>query len=481
MLDPVFLSRLQFALTIMFHYLFPPLTIGLGGVIVVLEAQYLKTRRPIYEVAARFWTRIFAVNFALGVATGIVMEFEFGTNWANYSRFVGDVFGSALASEGIFAFFLESGFLAVLVFGWDRVSAGMHFFAALMVAVGSAFSAVWIVVANSWQQTPAGFHLVTRNGHPRAEITDFTAMVFSPSSMIRLAHTLNGAFILGAFCVMSISAWYILHQQHQDFARRSFQTALIFAAVFTTLAVVTGDRHAKEVAQYQPTKLAAMEGEFETNPDGAAIHLFGIPDQEARQVRLSVEIPGGLSFLVHGNSREPVPGLDQTPASDWPPVLPTFAAFHLMVGLGFGFLGLVFCSLWFLMRGTLFAKRWLMWVYVFAALGPYVANEAGWATAEIGRQPWSVYRLLRTSESVSPTLRGGTVLTSIILFGFVYLLLFAVWIYVMNDKVQHGPEPVHPAKHTTGSGLLAAAAQLEDPSGESLTSSHSTADPTGRA
>src|SRR6478609_7504826 len=205
-LDPVHLSRLQFALTIMFHYLFPPLTIGMGVVLVYLEAMYLRTREPVYETAAKFWTSLYAVTFAMGVATGIVMEFEFGTNWARYSRFVGDVFGSALAAEGIFAFFLESGFLAVLVFGWDRVSPRMHFFAALMVAIGSAFSAVWIVVANSWQQTPAGFHLVTKDGRTRAEITDFWEMIFNPSAMTRLAHTLIGAFILGAFCVMSISA-----------------------------------------------------------------------------------------------------------------------------------------------------------------------------------------------------------------------------------------------------------------------------------
>ncbi len=479
MLDPVFLSRLQFALTIMFHYLFPPLTIGLGGVIVVLEAQYLQTKEPIYESAAQFWTRIFALNFALGVATGIVMEFQFGTNWATYSRFVGDVFGSALASEGIFAFFLESGFLAVLIFGWDRVSARMHFFAALMVSLGSMFSAVWIVVANSWQQTPAGFHLVKRDGHVRAEITDFASMVFGPSSMIRLTHTLIGAFILGAFFVMSISAWYALHARHEEFARRSFQTALIFAAVFTTAAVVSGDRHAREVAEFQPAKLAAMEGQFHTDPGGAEIHLFGIPDEEAGVVHASVAIPGGLSFLVHGDPHQPVPGLDQFPRRDWAPVLPTFAVFHLMVALGFGMLGLVLLSLWFLVRRTLFRQRWLLWIFVFAVLAPYAANESGWATAEIGRQPWTVYGLLRTSESVSQTVRGSDVLISIVLFGIVYLLLFAVWVYVMNDKIQHGPDPVRPAVATSRRGLLDAASQLEDPAGGSMTSAHSAKGPAG--
>ena len=229
-MDVVLLSRIQFALTIMFHYLFPPLTIGMGVVLVYLEGRYLKTREPIYETAARFWTKIFALNFAVGVATGIVMEFEFGTNWAVYSRFVGDVFGSALAAEGIFAFFLESGFLAVLVFGWDRVGPRMHFFSTLMVSLGSIFSSIWIVVANSWQQTPAGYHLVVvgRGGadHLRAEITSFWELVFNPSTIQRLVHVWLGAFVLGAFFIMSISAWYLLKRRHEAFARRSFSGAL---------------------------------------------------------------------------------------------------------------------------------------------------------------------------------------------------------------------------------------------------------------
>jgi cytochrome d ubiquinol oxidase subunit I len=474
-LDPVLLSRWQFALTIMFHYLFPPLTIGLGGVIVVLEAQYLRSRNPIYEVAAKFWTRVFAVNFALGVATGIVMEFQFGTNWATYSRFVGDVFGSALASEGIFAFFLESGFLAVLVFGWDRVSARMHFFAALMVAFGSMFSAVWIVVANSWQQTPAGFHLVERDGKVRAEITDFWAMVFNPSSMTRLAHTLIGAFILGAFFVMSISAWYLLRRKHEEFARRSFSAALGVAVIFSILAAITGDRHGQLVAKYQPTKLAAMEGYFETAPGPAPLHLFGWPDEKERRFKYGVELPGGLSFLVHHDFHTPVPGLDQFDPKDWPPVAIPFISFHLMVGLGVCFIGLSLVALWFRWRGTLFEKRWLMWIFVFAVLGPYVANQAGWVTAEVGRQPWSVYGLLRTSDSVSKAVHGAHVLVSIVLFGLVYALLFAVWVYVMNDKIQHGPEsgPGTPQPHES---FLETAARFEDPAGESLTDAKSPED-----
>src|SRR5438552_3145319 len=249
-MDDVFLlSRIQFALTIMFHYIFPPLSIGLGAIMVIMEGLYLRTGDARYHAMTKFWSRVFAVNFAMGVATGIVMEFQFGTNWAAFSRYVGDVFGSALAAEGIFAFFLESGFLAVLVFGWDKVSPRVHFFATCMVALGALFSSVWIVVANSWQQTPAGFHIVGEGLRARAEIIDFWAMVFSPSSMQRLVHTVIGAYILGAFFVMSVSAYYILRGRHLDFARRSFTIALIVAAVMSLAEPISGDLQAKKVAQ----------------------------------------------------------------------------------------------------------------------------------------------------------------------------------------------------------------------------------------
>src|ERR1043166_4193757 len=232
-LDVLTLARAQFALTIMFHYLFPPLSIGMGGLLVLMEALFLKTSKPVYEAMTKFWTMIFAVNFALGVATGIVMEFQFGTNWATYSRYVGDVFGSALAAEGIFAFFLESGFLAVLVFGWDKVSPKMHFFSSCMVALGAIFSSIWIVVANSWQQTPAGYHIVGEGLTARAEITNFWAMVFNPSSVHRLAHVLIGCYILAAFFVMSISAYYLLRGRHIDFAKKSFTIALAVGTVMS--------------------------------------------------------------------------------------------------------------------------------------------------------------------------------------------------------------------------------------------------------
>jgi cytochrome d ubiquinol oxidase subunit I len=467
-LDVVLLSRIQFALTIMFHYLFPPLTIGMGVVLVYLEAMYLRTKEPIYETAAKFWTSLFAVTFAVGVATGIVMEFQFGTNWAVYSRFVGDVFGSALAAEGIFAFFLESGFLAVLVFGWDKVSPKFHFFATLMVSLGSMFSAIWIVVANSWQQTPAGHRIVERmlNGQPytRAETADFWAVVFNPSMVNRITHVWIGAFILGAFFIMSISAWYLLKHKHEEFARRSFTGGLIFGTVASIAMLVSGHFNANMVAMHQPAKLAAFEGHFKTGP--ADLNLFGIPDEEAQQVRGSVAIPGGLSLLIHEDMSAPVIGLDKFPREYWPPVKIPFVSYHVMVGLGMYFIALTLLGSFLRWRGRLFSNRLVLWVFVISVIGPYVANQLGWVAAEVGRQPWIVhptivrdaagqpvldaagliqYNLaegLLTSNAVSKTITGGQVLSSIVMFSLIYLLLGWVWLYVLNDKIQKGPKPV---------------------------------------
>ena len=472
------LSRFQFALTVMFHYLFPPLTIGLGLLLVLMEGTYLSTGRAVYESMARFWTKIFGVNFALGVATGIVMEFEFGTNWATYSRYVGDVFGSALASEGIFAFFLESGFLAVLIFGWDRVSPRAHFFSTVMVFLGSMFSAVWIVVANSWQQTPAGFHIVGQGPAARAEIVDFWAMVFNPSSLPRLTHTVIGAFVLGAFFVMSISAFYILRGRHLEFARRSFSLALAVATLASVAQLVSGDRHAREVARYQPVKLAAFEGLFRTTaPGGAPLCLFGVVDEKGERVRGWAQ-PGLLSLLLYGDASKPVPALDQFPRRDWPPVAASFYCFHVMVALGVAFIALTLFGCYRLARGTLFNRRGLLWIFVFAVIGPFAANELGWVAAEVGRQPWVVYGLLRTSDALSKVVQANQVLGSIVMFVVIYLLLFAVWIYVLNRKIQKGPEEDRPPTgQTTAEGLLDAAGRLVKPAGYSLTE---TRDPEGR-
>ena len=457
------LSRWQFALTIMFHYLYPPLTIGLGVIMVIMEALYLKTRDHHYEQMARFWTRIFAVTFAMGVATGIVMEFQFGTNWSVYSRFVGDVFGSALAAEGIFAFFLESGFLAIVVFGWDRVSPKVHFFSTLMVSLGSIFSAVWIVVANSWQQTPAGHHIVQGPSGMRAEIVDFWAMVFNPSSVQRLSHTLTGAFILGAFFVMSISAFYILRRRHLIFAKRSFTIALLLGCVVSVGQLLLGHAHAVQVAETQPAKMAAFEGLFTSSEGGTRLSLFGIPDEKNNVMHMDIGIPKMLSFLVHFDPNKPVPGLDKFVPEDRPPVAIPFVSYHMMIGLGTFFIGITLLGVFMLWRGTLFETRWLMWVFVFSVAGPYIANQAGWVAAEVGRQPWIVYGLLRTKDAASPSIDAWEVMVSIIMFTTIYLLLFAVWIFVLNDKIQHGPDEPQdtPPQRTTGEGLLDAAAALE--------------------
>lgn len=466
-LDVTFLARLQFALTIMFHYLFPPLSIGLGVLLVFMEGMYLRTKDPQYEQMARFFTKLFAVNFALGVATGIVMEFQFGMNWATYSRFVGDVFGSALAAEGVFAFFLESGFLAVLVFGWDKVSPRMHFFSTLMVALGSIFSAIWIVVANSWQQTPAGFHIVGEGAFARAEITDFWAMVFNPSSMHRLNHTILGAFIQGAFFVMSICAFYILKKRHEDFAKKAFTIALVFGACSSLSIAVSGHFNARMVAENQPAKLAAFEGHYKTG--AAGFHVFGIPNEKEERIDYAVAVPGVISFLVHDDFTKPVPGLEEFPKEDRPPIAVPFYSFHLMIGFGvFAILLTLYALFLRFWRGNLFEKRWLMWIFIFAVLGAYAANQTGWVAAEVGRQPWVVYGLLRTSDGISKAVVGEQILASIIMFSFVYLLLFAVWVFVMNSKIQHGPDPIEMPAETGGENLLEAAARRANPSGPSM-------------
>lgn len=438
-LDVVMLSRAQFALTIMFHYLFPPLSIGLGACLVVAEGIYLRTKDRAYESIARFFTRLFSVNFAIGVATGIVMEFEFGTNWATYSRFVGDVFGSALAAEGIFAFFLESGFLALLVFGWERVSPRMHFFSTVMVFLGSVFSAAWIVVANSWQQTPAGHRIEGEGEHARAIVVDFWAVVFNPSSMHRLGHVLLGSLIVGGFFVTSVAAYYVLKKQHRALAERAFLVGLGVATFASFGELVSGHEQAVAVSHNQPAKLAAFEGHFHTSDEPTGMYAFGWPDEHEERVRWGVEIPGMLSFMVHGDGT-PIEGLDRTPPEDRPPVVVPFVSYHLMAMLGTYFIGLV--SLAWLMhaRKRLFETTWLMRVFVVSVIFPYLANESGWVAAEVGRQPWVVYGLLRTRDAVSQTVPGDQVLGSIVLFSLVYVGLFFVWLFVMNEKIQHGPE-----------------------------------------
>lgn len=436
-MDPVLLSRIQFGLTVSFHYLYPPLSIGLGVILVLMEALYLKTRNPLFQQMTRFWVRIFGLTFALGVASGVVMEFQFGTNWAAYSRFVGDVFGSALAAEGIFAFFLESGFLAILLFGWDKVSPRVHMLSTCMVALGAHFSAIWIIVADSWMQTPAGYHVVQSALRSRAEVVDFWAVVFNPSTMVRLTHTVLGAWQAAAFLVLSVSAFYLLKHRHVEFARTSMKIGLIVAVGASLLSLVTGDFSGRVVARYQPAKLAAMEGHFPASAP-AGMYLFGWVS-EAEQRVTGIGIPGMLSFLVHGDAAKPVTGLTAFPPQDRPPVNPVFQAFHVMVGVGTILIGLSLLGAFLWWRGSLFEARWLLWIYVFAVLLPQVGNQLGWFTAEVGRQPWIVYGLMRTAAGVSPSVTAGHVVASLVLFTLIYLLLFVLFIYLLDQKIRHGP------------------------------------------
>ncbi len=446
-MDVLLLSRIQFAFTVAFHYIYPPLSIGLGLVLVIMEGLWISTGDKLYHEMARFWTKIFALSFAIGVATGIVMEFEFGTNWATYSRYVGDVFGSALAAEGIFAFFLESGFLAVLLFGWDKVGPKMHFFSTCMVCLGAHFSAVWIMVANSWQQTPAGYHIVGEGLHARAEITDFWAMVFSPSSMDRLSHTVVGAWQAGAFFVISVSAYYLLRRRHLDFARRSMKVGLCVALAGSLLQLITGDISAKHVAINQPAKLAAFEGLYHT--EVAPLYVFGWVDETHQEVRFGFAIPRMLSYLTYGDANKPVTGLQEFAPGDRPPVNFVFQTYHAMVAIGFALIGLSLLGVFLWWRGWLFAeigwvRRLVLPLMVLSVLGPQFANQLGWFSAEVGRQPWIVYGLLRTSDALSKAVKADAVLTSLILFTVIYLLLFVLFIFLLNEKIQHGPEADKP-------------------------------------
>ncbi|MBS3738467.1 MAG: cytochrome ubiquinol oxidase subunit I [Psychroflexus sp.] len=437
-MDVEILSRIQFAFTVAFHYIYPPLSIGIGLIMVVFESMYLRSKKKKYEVLAKFWTKIFAITFGVGVVTGIVMEFEFGTNWATYSRYVGDIFGSALAAEGIFAFALESSALGVLLFGWNRVKPWVHLVATWAVFLGSMFSAVWIVVANSWQQTPAGYHIVGEGMQARAEIVDFWAMVFNPSSVDRLTHVWLGAFLAGTFLILSVHAYYILKGRYVVLSKKAFKITLVVAAICSLAQLFTGHQSAEGVSENQPAKLAAMEGHFEASAP-ADLYLFGWVDKENQKVT-GLKLTGGLSFMLYQDLDEEVTGLNTFPEEDRPSQINAiFQFYHIMVAIGMFLIALSLFALWQWKRGKLFEKKWLLWTFVFTALLPQIANQFGWFTAEMGRQPWVVYGLLRTSDALSKSVQANQVLFSLILFFIVYLVLFLLFVYLMNKKIQNGP------------------------------------------
>lgn len=447
------LARIQFAFTVAFHYIYPPLSIGLGLLLVIFESIYIRTKKEIYHKLARFWAKIFALTFGIGVVTGIVMEFEFGTNWAVYSRYVGDVFGSALAAEGIFAFALESGFLGILLFGWNRVKPWVHLVSTIGVFLGSMFSAIWIVVANSWQQTPAGFHIVGEGMEARAEITDFWAMVFNPSSVDRLTHVWLGAFLAGAFLVMSVHAYYMVKGKYIEISRKAFKIALIVATIFSLGQLFTGHQSADGVAKNQPAKLAALEGHYEESAP-ADMYIMGWVDQKNQEVS-GIKIPGGLSFLLDYDVETPVTGLNAFPEDERPSqVNAVFQFYHIMVAIGMALIFLTLFASFLLWRGKLFNKKWLLWIFVFAVFLPQIANQVGWFAAEMGRQPWVVYGLLRTDEAFSQAVSDNQILFSLILFFLIYALLFTLFIYLLHKKIKHGPYEEAESDETPFGGTL---------------------------
>ena len=437
-MDPILLARLQFAFTIGFHFLFPPITIGLAWLLVILE--YLGWRRndESYVRLGRFFGRILGLTFAVGVATGIVMEFQFGTNWAEYSKFVGDIFGAPLAAEGVFAFFLESGFLGLYLFGRGRVSKRMHWFSILMVAAGATLSAFWIIVANSWQQTPAGYTI--RNG--RAELTDFWAAVFNPSTMVRYFHTVDAALITGAFFMAGISAYLILKGKETELAKKSLRMALLFGLVVSVLEVVpSGHEHAQQVARTQPEKFAAIEGLY-TSQNAAPLVVFAYPTDKPPTLHAPIEIPGLLSWMAFGDPNAPIKGLNEFPSGEVPPLWLTFVSFHNMVLLGIYFIVVMAYGVFLLYKRRLWNRTKFLKLLVWSIPLPLAACQLGWIAAEVGRQPWIVYRLLKTTDAVSITVTSGEILFSLILFVIVYALLGGLYVSLLVKKVRHGIEPL---------------------------------------
>jgi cytochrome d ubiquinol oxidase subunit I len=434
-MDVLMLSRLQFAGATFFHFLFVPLTLGLSILIAIMETVYVRTGDQDYRRMARFWGKIFIINFAVGVVTGITLEFQFGTNWARYSKYVGDIFGSLLAIEATLAFFLESTFLAVWIFGWNRLSPKLHCLCIWLVAFASSMSALWILIANAWMQHPVGF--VLRNG--RAELSDFLAVVTQPFAFQIFFHTVSGAYILGGFFVMGVSAYHLLRKQNTAFFTKSFRLALTFALIFAVAEVVQGHIHGAEVAKIQPTKLAAMEALWDTQSNAPQV-LFLIPDEKnERNLVEWGKIPGALSLLAYHSSQATVKGLKDFPPEDRPPVALTFVAFRVMVGLGFLFVLLTVVG-WFKRRNLETSPGYLK-IMLYAIPLPYLALQAGWIVTEVGRQPWIVYGLMRTKDAVSP-IATSQVAISLAAFILVYSSLGAVAFYLIRKQARRGPEPL---------------------------------------
>lgn len=429
----VLLSRLQFAFATFIHFIFVPLTLGLSIIVAVMETTYVRTKDETYKRMAKFWGRLFLINFALGVVTGITLEFQFGTNWSRYSVYVGDIFGSLLAIEATAAFFLESTFIAVWVFGWNKLSPKLHLTAIWLVAFASNMSALWIILANGFMQHPVGY--VIRNG--RAELSSFLAVIGNGYAWNEFLHVVTGALALGGFFVAGISAWHLLRKQHVDFFSKSFRIGAVFSLIFAVVVILVGHRQGNIVAEVQPAKLAAMESHWETE-QGASMYLITIPDAANEGNSLAIgRIPGILSIMAYNSPSATVKGLKDFPKANRPPVGLTFTAFRLMIL--FGTLMLLAGIMAFAIRKQpVNAPSWMLRSLIWTIPLPYLALEAGWTVAEVGRQPWIVYGLMRTSDAVSP-LATSQVAISLAAFFIVYILLAVVDISLLVKYARKDP------------------------------------------
>ena len=434
-MDAVLLSRIQFAVTVGFHFIFPPLTIGLAWFIAWMVGVYRKTDDIAYRNLAKFWLKIFTVTFGIGVASGLSLEFQFGTNWAGFSRFAGGIFGVPLAAEGIFAFFFESIFLGVLLFGWDRVSRNTLWWSALSVATGATLSAFWILVANSWMQTPTAYIFL----HNHLVLTNFWAAIFNPSTVPRLLHTVMASLLTGSFFVLGISAWLLKRTHHIATSRATMTMALVVAFIASLVQLGIGHYHTIQVMQFQPEKLATFEGLYQGQTH-APVLIFGIPDATRDTMHYQIRIPGLLSFLCSGRFSTYVKGLDAFPRAERPPILLTFYPFHFMVIIGMYFIGFTSLGMWLLWRKQLFTSRFYLALAFFTIPFPFLANELGWMAAEVGRQPWIVYRLLKTRDAISVSVPASQILISLIMFIVLYTLLLLFWLTFLQRTVRRGPE-----------------------------------------
>jgi len=433
-LDPVVLSRLQFAFVIAFHILLPAFTVGLASFIVLLEGLHLVRRDPLYLRLSVFWTRIFAVSFGMGVVSGIVMPFQFGTNWSRYADATSNVLGPLLAYEGLIAFFLEAGFLGILLFGRKRVPPWAHFLSAVMVAAGTLFSSFWILAANSWMQTPVGHEVVDGRFVP----ADWLAVIFNPSFPYRLAHTVTGFYLTTAFTVLGVTAWHLKRGRHVAESRAVMTMTVTFIAIFVPIQIAAGDLHGINTLHHQPVKLAAMEGLWETRSHAPAV-LFAVPDEQAERNRMEVAIPTLASIYLGHSPDAVIKGLKEAPRADRPPVAPVFYAFRIMVGIGMLMLALALWGLWLRARGRLHTTRAFHNACIAMLPAGFLAVLAGWTVTEVGRQPWIVYGLMRTRDAVSPSLTGADVLISLALYIAVYVVVFGAGIYYMVRLARAGP------------------------------------------